>query len=579
MRAFKGHDGDVNLVAFSPDGRLLATSGDDGIVRLWDTRTGERRRSFDGLAPNVWGVSFSADGSLLAASSWADSRVRIWEVGSGRLARQVEVPALALTTSFSPDGKRIAVASFEAGGVVLDVASGRRLMTLRGQRGVRDVDWSPDGRWIATSSADATVRIWDAGSGRSRFTLAGHRSEVVAADWSSDSRRLATGSNDGTAKVWDINAAGAREALSIAAQERGGGLWVAFSPDGDRLMTGDQGITSTRVWDVSGKGGQEWANLPGVDGDLGGVAFSHDGSLVAAARGDGSIALWEAETGRRARTVDAGRERALALDVSRDGWIVATTGSGPARTWDATGRERFEMSAGEGGADVAWSPDGSVLAAADHDGVLWIADRRGRLVAVLAQGPGYRLTGVSFSGDGRRVAVSRVSLARPGAEADNVAIWDWERERVVQTLPTAADAVAMSPDGTRVATAAPFGPVQLWDARSGRSVRRLAGHTGAVNDVAFSAGGSRLATASADGTVRLWDAATGRQTLILRGHDGVVWDVDFSPDGTKLASSGRDGLVRVWALDLDDLVALARRRVTRDLTAEECRQHLRAEAC
>jgi WD40 repeat protein len=115
------------------------------------------------------------------------------------------------------------------------VRSGQVIFALEGQKfGVGDIDWSPDGRWIATSSRDSTVRIWDARTGRSRFTLSGHKGEVVAADWSSDSRRLVTGSNDGTAKVWEINANDTRELLSISAQERGGGLWVAFSPDGDR---------------------------------------------------------------------------------------------------------------------------------------------------------------------------------------------------------------------------------------------------------------------------------------------------------------------------------------------------------
>jgi WD40 repeat protein len=86
-----------------------------------------------------------------------------------------------------------------------------------------------------------------------------------------------------------------------------------------------------------------------------------------------------------------------------------------------------------------------------------------------------------------------------------------------------------------------------------------------------------VATASADGTVRLWDPSSGRQQLVLRGHDDVVWDVDFSPDGSRLASASPDGTVRVWAIDLEDLMAIARRNVTRELTALECRQYLHSE--
>ena len=121
--------------------------------------------------------------------------------------------------------------------------------------------------------------------------------------------------------------------------------------------------------------------------------------------------------------------------------------------------------------------------------------------------------------------------------------------------------------------------MRIWDVRTGRDVARLVGHSGAVNDVEFAPDRSVVATASNDGTVRLWSPRTGRQELVLRGHDGIVWDVEFSPDGSKLASAGPEGIVRVWALDLDDLIAIARRNVTRKLTAAECRQYLRERGC
>lgn len=107
----------------------------------------------------------------------------------------------------------------------------------------------------------------------------------------------------------------------------------------------------------------------------------------------------------------------------------------------------------------------------------------------------------------------------------------------------------------------------------------LAGHVGEVNDLTWSEDGTRVATSGSDGTVRVWDARTGVPVLVLRGLASSVSQIRFSHDGSSLASSGQDGVVRVWALDLDDLIAVAERNVTRQFTDPECREYLHLEAC
>ena len=585
VRRFPGHRNDVNIVAFSDDGSMLATAGDDGAARVWDPATGEELWTFRGPDPNgeVWGPSFSPDGSLLA-TSWPDEgMVRMWDLATGRMIREIGPWEVNYVTSFSPDGRRLAIATWDSGAVVVDVRSGRQAFALRGQEfGVRDVDWSPDGRWIATSSSDSTVRLWDAETGNPRYTLFGHAGEVVAADWSSDSARLVTGSNDGTAKLWEITRVGARELLSLPAQDGGGGIWVAFSPDGDRVMTGDQQITAVKSWDVSLGGDAEWAILPADSRDLGGVVFTRDGRRVIASNGDGSVTLWDAETGEASMTIGRAGPSALAvlaIDVSPDGELIATTGR-TAKVWEAgTGEEVLAVRSGGGVEDVAWSPDGQFLATVNDRGVTRIVDRSGQEVIVLREEPGFRLSAVSFSPDGRLLATARVPTERVDPTVAAMTIWDWEQGRVVRRISVWAEGLYFDPSGAHIATAGVLGLGEIWDVESGRKMATLAGHKGAVNEVAFNPEGSVIATASTDGTVRLWDPESGVQVLALRGHETAVWDLAFSPDGSKLASASPDGTVRVWALDLDDLIEIARRELTRAFTVEECRQYLHLARC
>ena len=160
-------------------------------------------------------------------------------------------------------------------------------------------------------------------------------------------------------------------------------------------------------------------------------------------------------------------------------------------------------------------------------------------------------------------------------------IWDWERGVVVRTISADASPMDFDPSGSRIATAGQSGQAEIWDVDSGTRLAVLAGNSGGINDVTFSPDGSRVATAGSDGTVRLFEADTGAQQLVLRGHRCGVQSVAFSPDGTKLASATACDGVRIWALDIDDLLEIARQQVpgTRSLTDEECRQYLHVDRC
>jgi len=178
------------------------------------------------------------------------------------------------------------------------------------------------------------------------------------------------------------------------------------------------------------------------------------------------------------------------------------------------------------------------------------------------------------------VAVAELPLGRPELAANQVALHDPTNPDHPRLLAAdgASGPLAFDPSGDRFALAFFDGHVELWNVDDGAKVV-LAGHIGEIRDLMFNADGSTLATAGDDGTVRLWDTATGAPKLVLRGHEAHVDSVAFSPSGALLASAGGDGITRIWALHLDDLIEIAQRNVTRQLTDQECRDYLHLEAC
>jgi WD40 repeat protein/DNA-binding SARP family transcriptional activator len=625
VRSFRGHDGDLIDVAFNHDGTLLATTGADGTAHIWNTATGEDvhavagQPDIDEWLGGAWGPSFSPDGSLFAAAWPGEGVVRILDLATGQVVREIRSVPAPWLTSFDPTSSRIAVASLRGGNaVVVDVESGNEMFTLEGHRLVlMDVAWSPDGTSIATAGADGSAHILDAGTGSQRFAVSGGRGLLRAIDWSPDSSSLVVGNSDGTATVWLVSEAEPRELVTLSAQDTRKGInGVAFPPDGTRVMTGDLGITATMVWDVGITGDAEVANLPTVAIAYGAAVFTADGRHLVATGAGGSVTVWDAHRftsvstlGAPARAsppatlggVTGGRPvpsgaDVFAVDVSRDGRLVAVARiDGSVRVWNAeTGEEAFTVDAGPTvpgmtWMDVAWNPDGDLLAVAANDGRtgrVTILNRLGRRVRVLQEEFGTAVGSVAFSANGDQLITTRVPIVPyPGPDDGELVVWDWSEGTVERTIATPAFVAAASSTGHLVAATNRLGTtlsgetVDVWDSATGRRVARFAGNTGGVNALAFSADGSRVATGNADGTVRIWDPRSGEQLLALRGHDAMVTSVSFSHDGSRLASVGADGALRVWTLELDELVEIAEEEVTRTLTDEECRQYLHAPRC
>jgi WD40 repeat protein/DNA-binding SARP family transcriptional activator len=585
--AFQGPAARITDLAFSPDGSMLATASVDGLIVVWGVSNGNLVASMSGEGA-ASGLSFSADGSLLAGA-WPDGgTVKVMDVSDSSVIRTLGRLSGATHTAFDPHGGRIAVATqaFDCNGerwkvLMIDLETEGRTV-LRGSQpcGANFVAWSPDGRYIAANADTANVKIWDSGAGELRFTLFGHSDEVFSGDWSSDSTRLVTGSYDGTARVWKITAGGTEQLLVLSAHGAHAVWSVAFSPDDAYVMTTDDTSTA-RIWDVSAKGGAEVGILPAPIPGWGfdDIAFL-DRRRAVLPSGSGKLAVWDVEAGLEVGTIgprlvsEKYWPSPPGFDVSRDGSTIAIArGDQTVSLWDtATGDEVFSF-------EEPLMQQFDISASGEYLAILagrWataeIVDRSGRV----------RTTGVSermpYTWGAARVQLSPddrlVALATPRT----VAILDWNQGAVVATIPAQTDWLAFDPSGTLIATAGDDRTAEIWDVRSGELVTTLPAQSGDIYGLSFSPDGSLLAVGSGDGTVRLFDRRSDR-LVTLPGNGVHVIGISFSPDGSMLAELTFDGMARIWAIDIDLLLHIAREKVTRSLTEEECGVYLHVVAC
>ncbi len=325
---------------------------------------------------------------------------------------------------------------------------------------------------------------------------------------------------------------------------------VAFSPDGSLLAAAGP-ENSAVVHDAAG--GEQLLVLDGHSEPVVAVAFSPDGQRLATASADGSAMIWEITAGEAGDTVTqaaltlAGHEAELTdVAFSPDGARIATAGrDNLIRLWDAASGEEVATLAGHEDSvrDVLFSPDGTELYSGSSDGTarIWdLAEGRERLVLA---GHTDRIADIALSPDGARLATAgwdqriRVWDTAGGAELLN---FPGDQGRVY--------AVAFSPDGTQLAGGGTDAVINVWDAASGEELLALPGHKGIVHNLAFSPDGARLASGADDGALQLWDLsrAANREYMTLDGHNWVMFGVDFSPDGAQLATASWDGSVKLW---------------------------------
>ena len=522
--------GPVNDIAFSPDGKLIATAGEDGVIYFWDARQGVYKSPIYNNENPVYTLDFSPDSKLLV-SGGADNNAAIWNVETGGLVRTLRGHTGNIySVAFNPTGDRIITGSSDRNAIVWNVADGSILQTLRGNYStIYGVDYAPDGLSMLTAASG--VKLWDYFYGTERFNLAAHHGEVLAEAYSKDGQYILTGSRDRTAKLWANFLL--IDTLKMK-QNIGRNLDAQYSFDGSRIVTTD-----------------EWGNI-----------------LVHDATNGEVVDKW---------SVNNLRVNSAAFDPTDNQTVVTGDADGKVKVWShgKSGPALTIDAHSDSVTSVEFSPDGKQILSASTDGTakVWNAEN-GDLVLTLDNQDPYALYDARFSDDG-----SQVVTASSNKTAQT---WDAQTGSKIRDFTGHTDylrAALFSHDGSKLYTASDDNTIKVWDTSNGNQLQNLTGHVGFVKALALSPDGKLLASGGADTTVKVWDLSTGKILYDYLGNNEDANSVAFSRDGKRVLTASSDETSKEFVIDFDELLRISQQYELQSLTQEECQRFLYQDDC
>ncbi len=546
----QGHNDFVMAVAYSPDGRILASGGLDKVVKLWDSDSGKLIAT---LADHEWGVltlAFSPDGRTLAAGCGDDrapdwsrrthGELRLWDVPTNRLSRTIPVTSSVGSVDYSSDGRWLAVGMFDGSLVVVDTRDHRTTrIEAPSSSPINCVRFSPDATSLASASADGRVRLWEAGSGSEIATYRGHRGSVDCLAFSHDGQTLASGGSDCSVRLWDTQVYPDRTRVHLPAMSL---HTVTFTADSQTLITSDY----HHVWRIDAMTNQvhsSWATEHWTQT----MALSPDGTLLATAgqrdtKGGGGpmLQLWNVQLAAPIRDITVELAAVDRVAFSPNGHLIMARCSGDKRSPSITGVWLVDSGQCIGtwndSHGVVFSPDSRWLAAIDSDQIELFDIEMQQSMATL-RSDAAQVLAIQFSPDGSHLASAW--------DDHSVNIWNVETRQIISTLrghKGRVERLLFSPDGQGLLTSGPS-ETQFWNL-AGNTLRFTIPHGNCP--LAFTPDGRTLI--SAPDEVYFWQVATGDELLVYPRYGYDSRSLAVSSDGNSVAHAGgnRDETAGVW---------------------------------